>query len=129
MNGIEPIGTFLETTSSEPIFAPTVALYETFIGAVRVHGEPGLESVQIHLDWVEPIQLSLKGASEAALVEAELPQAGLMIGPLDTLIAGIVRNIGGTVVTRDDHFERVSGLKVVRYDLDDGDSTDRVDST
>lgn len=38
------------------------------------------------------------------------------IGPLDTLIAGVVRDAGGTVVTRDDHFERVPELAVELLD-------------
>ena len=49
------------------------------------------------------------------LVDAELHDSGTPIGALDTLVAGIVREAGATLVTADDHFERVNGLDVHRY--------------
>lgn len=49
-------------------------------------------------------------------MDAELHGTGEPIGAIDTLIAGVVRAAGGTIVTREAHFERVGGLDVVRYD-------------
>jgi len=34
---------------------------------------------------------------------------------MDALIAGVVREAGGTLVTRDSHFDRVAGLDVTTY--------------
>lgn len=116
LHGEEGIGKFVTDHETEPLFAPTIALHETFIGAVRARGEAGLEDVQDDLGWVEPIQVTVDGAAEAARIDAELHAGGEPIGALDTLIAGVVRDVDGTVVTRDDHFERVADLDVVRYD-------------
>lgn len=112
LEGEPYVGEFLESNQETPLFVPTPALHETFIGAVRTRGEDGLEKVRSDLDWLEPVELTIGGAAEAAKIDEELHSSGEPIGPLDTLIAGVVREAGGTVVTRDDHFERVRGLRV-----------------
>ena len=112
LEGVDEVGDYIREHEREPLFAPTVALHETFIGAVRLHGEDGLERARADLDWVEPIDLTVDGAAEAAKIDRELHEDGTPIGALDTLIAGVVRSEGGTIVTRDDHFERVDGLDV-----------------
>ncbi|WP_207591695.1 PIN domain-containing protein [Halomontanus rarus] len=112
LEGDEDVGEFVQAHEREPMFAPTAALYETFIGAVRTRGEEGLERARSDLDWVEPLEVTVDGVAEAARIDGELHDAGEPIGALDTLIAGVVRDAGGTVVTRDDHFERVDGLDV-----------------
>lgn len=116
LEGTESIGRFVGAHGREPLFSPTVALFETFVGATRTRGEAGLESVMADLEWIEPIDTTVSGAAEGARIDRELHEAGEPIGALDTLIAGIVRDAGGTVVTADAHFERVEGLDVVRYD-------------
>jgi predicted nucleic acid-binding protein len=115
LKGKEAVGAYINDHENEPLFAPSVALYETFVGAARLRGSDGVTAVQDDLSWVVELELSAAGAAEAALVEAELRDAGTPIGSLDTLIAGMVREAGGTVVTGDDHFERVAGLGVERY--------------
>lgn len=116
LHGVDDVGVFIEEHGAEPLFAPTVALHETFVAAVRTRGAQGLEQAQEDLDWIEPMPLSVDGAAEAARVDAELHAAGRPIGALDTLIAGVIRAAGGTVVTRDPHFDRVEGLDVIQYD-------------
>ena len=115
LHGEESIATFLQENEQRPLFAPTVALHEVFVGGARLRGEEGVEDASEDLDWVEPLELSVDGAAEAALISAELRDAGEAIGPMDTLIAGIVRNTGATIVTADDHFERIDGLDVRHY--------------
>lgn len=114
LEGEEAAGAFLET-SQRPYFAPTVVLYEVFVGAARLRGSDGVEDAREDLDWLEPLPLTVDGAGEAALVDAELRAAGTPIGAMDTLIAGVVREAGGTLVTADEDFARVSGLDVRDY--------------
>lgn len=115
LEGDEAIGEFLEQRAGEPFFAPAIVLHEVFVGAARLRGQAGVQNVREDLDWVEPLPLTVDGAAEAALVDAELRDEGTPIGAMDTVIAGAVRQVGGTLVTADPHFERVPGLDVERY--------------
>jgi len=52
-------------------------------------------------------------AKVAARIRAQLEQAGMSIGPLDTLIAGTALHHGATLVTHNtDEFKRVPGLQI-----------------
>ena len=115
LHGNEAIGDYLNEYGHLPQFAPTVVLHEAFTGAARLHGSDGVEETRRDLNWLEPLELSADDAAEAALVRAELQEAGTPIGPLDTLIAGIVRDCGATLVTADDHFDHVAGLDLQYY--------------
>jgi len=115
LHGNEGIDDYLNEYGQLPQFVPTVVLHEVLVGAARLGGRAGVEETREDLDWLEPLELSAGGAAEAALVRAELQDAGTPIGPLDTLIAGVVRDCGGTLITADDHFEHVSGLDVQYY--------------
>ena len=114
LEGEESIGAFL-TSNQQPFFASTVSLHEVFVGAVRLRGEDSLTDVRDDLDWVQPLELTVAGAAEAAIIDAELRDAGTPIGAMDTLIAGVARETGADLVTADSHFERVDGLTVVNY--------------
>jgi len=115
LHGNDGIGEYLDDYGHLPQFAPTVVLHEVFTGVAQVRGREGVEETRQDLDWLEPLELSADGAAEAALVRAELQEAGTPIGPLDTLIAGIARDCGATLVTADKHFQRVDGLAVQYY--------------
>ncbi len=54
-------------------------------------------------------------AMEAAEIEAELIQKGSMIDTEDIMIAAIARRYGEKLVTRDEHFTRISSLRVLKY--------------
>lgn len=114
LEGEQAIAEFLEE-SQQPYFAPTVALHEVFVGGARLRGSDGVESTRDGLDWLESIPLTIDGAAEAAKIDAELHANGTPIGALDTLIAGVVREAEGTLVTADSHFDHVDGLVTINY--------------
>ncbi|SEH40672.1 tRNA(fMet)-specific endonuclease VapC [Halopenitus malekzadehii] len=115
LEGEPKIATFLEETDRRPLFASTIALHEVFVGAARLRGRSGVADARSDLDWVEPLELSPGGAAEAAVIDAELRDAGTPIGAMDTIIAGTVRDAGATLVTADGHFDAVRDLDVRRY--------------
>ena len=115
LGGVDAAAAFLQDHEDKPFFAPSLALFEVYRGAARTGGRDRLEQVASGLDWVEPLPLTDPAAREAALVEAELLDAGDRINLGDTLIAGVCRHNGASVVTRDGHFERVDGLEVRSY--------------
>ncbi|PSP89619.1 VapC toxin family PIN domain ribonuclease [Halobacteriales archaeon QS_4_69_34] len=106
---------FLDTRDHEPFGTPTPALYEAYRGAALSAGPETVADLGERLDWVTPQPLTEAAAREAAVVEATLVDRGEAIAKFDYLIAGIVRAVGGTLVTADPHFERVDGLEVERY--------------
>jgi tRNA(fMet)-specific endonuclease VapC len=63
------------------------------------------------LDSVRTIELDRAAADRAAAVRRLLERKGSTIGMADSLIAGIVLNVSGVLLTRNRrHFERVEGL-------------------
>lgn len=115
LDGVDATAEFLRAHEGQPLFAPSLALFEVYRGAARSGGREAIERVATGLDWVEPLPLDEPAVREAAVVEAELLDAGERINLGDTLIAGVCRHNGARIVTRDDHYERVEGLDVETY--------------
>lgn len=115
LDGVDSAAAYLDRRRDRPFFAPSLALFEVYRGAARSSGPEGIEQAATALEWVDPLPLDEPAVREAALVEAELLDAGERINLGETLIAGVCRHHGARIVTRDDHFERVSGLDVDVY--------------
>jgi tRNA(fMet)-specific endonuclease VapC len=72
-----------------------------------------LETLQQLLGAIPALSLDPAAADRAARVRRALEARGEPIGMGDSLIAGIVLQHGGTLLTRNRrHFERVEGLRV-----------------
>lgn len=105
---------FIQENEQLPLFAPTVSLHEVFVGGARPRGEEGVKDARNDLDWVEPLELSVDGSAEAALINPSSMMTG-KISERWTLIAGMVRDTGRTLVTRNSHFDHVDDLDVETY--------------
>lgn len=110
-----PAGKFLERHENVPLYAPTLVLNEVYRGAIFASNADTVDVLARKLDWLEPLPFTDGSAREAVAIERELKTAGEPINRLDVLIAGVVRDVGAHLVTRDRHFEKVSGLEVIRY--------------
>lgn len=115
LDGEDATGEFLESQADDPFFVPTLSLFEVYRGAARTGGRREVDRLAPLLDWLEPLPLTDEAAREAAVVEAELLDAGRPINLGDVLVAGICRHDGADVVTRDAHFDQVDGLDVLPY--------------
>lgn len=93
----------------------TAVLFEVYRGSVWPNGPAALKADRELLDWIEAVPLTDAAVADAARIDYELGQEGDPIGLFDTIIAGAVREAGGTIVTRDTGFERVPGLSVHNY--------------
>lgn len=116
LNGVSAAEDWLADHERQPIHAPTVALFEVYRGVLRADLPGGLDGAADALDWTEPLRFTDPVARETARVEHELRTVGEQINFADRLIAGVCRQHGARLVTRDGHFESVSGLEVERYD-------------
>lgn len=106
---------YLDEHRQRPFFAPTFVLYELYRYAASRGGREEVQALAADLDWIEPVPMTESAAREAAIIEAELAENGEPINRGDIVIAGIVRDVGGRLVTRDADFEKVPGLLIERY--------------
>ncbi|EMA40679.1 PIN domain-containing protein [Halococcus hamelinensis] len=104
---------FLEAHEDEPYSTTSVVRFELFNGALK-HPSPKMtvEGVRLGLQWVSVEPFDDGMAEEAAEIQEALRERGAILSAFDALIAGAAREVGATLVTRDDDFERVDGLTV-----------------
>lgn len=95
-------------------YAPTPVIWEALRYAAQTQRHKGVETTVAALDWLVPLPLSIDVVQEAACIEAELLDEGTPINPLDMLIAGVIREAGAVLVTRDSDFNHVDDLDVER---------------
>lgn len=115
LDGEHATRAFLEAREDKPFYTPSLALFEAYRGAATSAGRDGIDRVATGLEWIEPLAVTDGAAREAAVVEAELLEAGTPINLGDVLIAGVCRHNDARLVTRDDDFEKVDGLETVSY--------------
>jgi tRNA(fMet)-specific endonuclease VapC len=69
------------------------------------------------LNSMRIVPLDISAADRAAGIRRSFERKGVGIGMADSLIAGIVLHIGGTLLTRNlRHFQRVEGLDLARFE-------------
>jgi|SRR3990167_6836201 len=61
------------------------------------------------------LPLDEKSAKEAADIQTELQKVGAIIDLEDIMIAAIARSNGEKLVTRDEHYAKIKGLKILKY--------------
>lgn len=99
--------------TDEQVGVPRLARYELYVGAERSDDPTETpDTVGGAIAWAETLGFTDAAARDAAAIRAALIDAGDMIGAADTMIAGTAREAGATLVTADDHFERVPDLPV-----------------
>ena len=93
-----------------------ISAFELWAGSKTDHQNHAVEKL---LAALIIIPLDEDAAKRAAKVRVELDKMNATIGMADSLIAGICLDRDGTLITRNKkHFERVSGIKLVRDDFD-----------
>jgi tRNA(fMet)-specific endonuclease VapC len=112
--GIGRVGERLMAVSPSEVAIPSVVLFELEVG-ISQSRQPSKRRSQLDtlLGAVTVLPLDGNAAKRSADVSSELRRSGTIIGPMDTLIAGITLANGATLVTHNvDEFTRVPGLKV-----------------
>ena len=109
---------FVDQHQKKQLYAPTFVLYEVYRGGARAISGDRRGAVRDLVDglgWLEPLEFNQAAAAEAALVEAELLDAGDEINTADVVIAGTCRHHGADLATGDSHFDHVDELGIVDY--------------
>lgn len=103
-----------KTESNLTIASPSIA--ELWSGACLADiSNREKEKVNEMIDSLEVFSLDLKSAKEAGEIEADLIKKGISIETEDIMIAGIAKVNGEKIVTRDEHYLNISGLKIFKY--------------
>lgn len=114
---------YLNADSGGAFGAPTPVLYEIYRHAAWAGGQNQLEETTEALDWVDPVPFTEPAARESALIRAELMAEGNAINEQDIMIAGVARESGASLLTRDGDFEKIPDLEIEYYADVDRDST------
>lgn len=96
------------------IAAPSVMELWTGI-ALSKNSEEEKRKVEELLKSFNILPLEEESAKGAGEIEADLIKRGMPIESEDIMIAAIAKVNGEKVVTADEHFSRIAGLKVYKY--------------
>ena len=85
---------------------------ELFRGAYKsTESQENIQRITNLLNILEILPIDLRVADRYAQIQVALQRAGKIIGDFDLIIAAVVLNHGGLLVTRNTrHFERIAGL-------------------
>lgn len=95
------------------IASPSVM--ELWVGACLKESENEKRQILELLNSVEVVDFDTESAKDAGEIEAELVRKGITIEAEDLMIAAIARRRSEKLVTRDQHFASVPGLRVLKY--------------
>jgi tRNA(fMet)-specific endonuclease VapC len=102
--------------SGERVATTVVTAYELLRGVyISNNLEKNLAQVHELLSNLEILDLTMQACEEASKIHRDLRKAGCLIGEFDMLIAAITRIHSETIMTRDDHFTWVQGIKVAQW--------------
>ena len=104
----------MEGQPAGSFYTPSLVLFDLYDGIGEYTGHD-LDEFDEAVDWVTPLPFTVKSAREAIKIKQELKANGTPVNLKDVLIAGTVREVGGTIVTRDSNFESVAGLRIENY--------------
>ncbi len=93
-----------------------ITAYELLKGAyLSSKSKENIAKVKDLLSNIDVLDLSPEACEEASQIYKELTRTGALCGEFDVLIAGIARAYDEAIVTRDEHFQRMSGLKTIKW--------------
>lgn len=110
---------YFEAHEHDPLAISAVSGFELAFGVARSSTDE-LATLLESLSWAELVEFSLEDGFAGARIQAELESKGERIPIADSMIAGVARNRGATLVTGDEHFESVDGLDVENYRVEFG---------
>jgi tRNA(fMet)-specific endonuclease VapC len=109
------VARFQSTSPRQLGIASTVA-YEIEYGSLKAGSSRRREVVSQLLAGIQQIPFDREAALEAARIRIDLESRGLLIGPMDLLIAGTAASRGAMLVTNNTkEFSRIKGLRLADW--------------
>ncbi len=116
LKGLQPVVSRLEASSPRELAIPSVVAYEILFGTMNGSSSSRRPVVAKLLAGLRQVPFDSDAAQESARVRFELESRGLVIGPLDLLIAGTALSRAATLVTNNTReFSRVRGLRLADW--------------
>ena len=114
VDAVDKVRTIQE--SGEQISTTMITAYELTKGAnLSSKVDDNIAKVRDALSRLSILDLSLGSVEEASRIYKDLRSRGRPIGEFDVLIAGIVNFNDERLVTRDEHFKAIRGMKLVAW--------------
>lgn len=111
---VSKLKSFNKENRSYAIAAPTI--FELWSGIISIKkSENDKQKMAALLREQIIYTLDDESAEAAGIIHGKLIKNGLAIEPVDCMIAGIAKVHNRQVLTRDEHFSRIEGLKVEKY--------------
>jgi tRNA(fMet)-specific endonuclease VapC len=113
LKGIEPVVSRFRSANPSEIAIPSVVAYELEYGTLRISSPQRRKVLSLMLANLKEIPFDREAARESARIRVDLERRGLVIGPLDLLIAGTAASRGATLATNNTReFSRIKGLRL-----------------
>ncbi len=113
LKGREPASSRFRTSQPAEIGIPSVVAYELEYGTLRVASLERRRILARMLDGLRDVPFDRAAARETALLRMDLERRGLVIGPMDLLIAGTALSRGAILATNNiREFSRVESLRL-----------------
>ncbi len=101
---------------SSPIYITSITAYELFKGAgISANAKHNVGLVKEVLSNLHILELNSAASERAGDICSRLDSKGKEVGEFDILIAGICLANDVTLISNDEHFEKIDGLKIKRW--------------
>jgi tRNA(fMet)-specific endonuclease VapC len=113
-----PPGVLMRLNALDPdaVALSVVVAMELAVGAVRAHAQAYAPAVRRWLAEFKVLPLDNASREHYARIKCDLMTRGLLIGPMDLLIAAHALALDATLVTNNEReFRRVKGLKLENW--------------
>lgn len=111
---LEKIKTLEE--KGDTISTTIITVYELLKGAyLSSKPQENLMKIRDSISTLQVLELTFNACEEASKIHRDLKKTGCMVGEFDILIAAIANTNDETIVTRDEHFEPIRGIKLIKW--------------
>ena len=113
LKGLESVVYRLQKASPREVAIPSVVAYEIEYGTLKASSPGRRVVVSELLAGFDQVPFDHEAARQAARIRVELETQGLIIGPIDLLIAGAAVSRDAVLVTNNTReFSRLKGLRL-----------------
>jgi tRNA(fMet)-specific endonuclease VapC len=111
--GLEPVVRRFLLTPRREMRIPSIVAYEVEYGAWKTGSVSRRKATENVLTVIPQVPFDVAAASETARIRIDLERRGLVIGPLDLMIAGSAVSRDAVLVTNNTpEFSRIKGLRL-----------------